>query len=196
MMRTILFTLILHVFVVGLAVAEAPHSEQGVDADVATVVFFRKSTVGSMIKASVYEVTGGETKFIGILKNKQRLVHKTTPGQHRFMVVSEAADFMEAELVAGKTYYGIVTPRMGAWKARFSLSPVRNGSEGEFVWDSKDVQKRFKKTKLKKTSDKDRAWYEKHKDSVAKKKAKYLEAWAEKSEADIAERTLKPEDGH
>lgn len=40
------------------------------------------------------------------------------------MVVSEAADFMDAELETGKTYYALVTPRLGVWKARFSLRPM------------------------------------------------------------------------
>ena len=34
-----------------------------------------------------------------------------------FSVVGEAADFLEADLAAGKTYYIQVAPRMGAWKA-------------------------------------------------------------------------------
>ena len=56
-----------------------------------------------MIKASIYEVTGEETKFIGILKNKSKIIYKSNPGKHTFMGVSEAADFMEANIVEGKT---------------------------------------------------------------------------------------------
>ncbi|PZN84509.1 MAG: hypothetical protein DM484_02725 [Candidatus Methylumidiphilus alinenensis] len=40
------------------------------------------------------------------------------------MVVGENADFMEAELFANRTYYVNVAPRMGCWKARFSLNPL------------------------------------------------------------------------
>ncbi len=40
------------------------------------------------------------------------------------MVVGENADFISAELGANKTYYALVTPRIGAWKARFSLKPI------------------------------------------------------------------------
>ncbi len=161
----------------------------------ATVVFMRSSMVGKFIKASVYEITDDETIFIGILKNKKRLEYKTTAGKHRFMVISEAADFMEANVAAGKTYHSIVTPRMGAWKARFSLWPIRKGAAGEHQWDSKDIQKRFKKTKLITKSEKDDIWYNKNKDSVEKKKQKYLPKWETNAEADIAARTLNPEDG-
>lgn len=171
-------------------------NEEIVQTDEVTVVFMRSSMVGKFIKATVYEITEDETIFIGILKNKKRIEYKTTPGEHRFMVVSEAADFMEANLEAGKKYYSIVTPRMGAWKARFSLWPVRNGVDGEYQWDSKDIQKRFKKTKLISKSEKDEAWFQKNKTSVEKKKQKYLAAWAERLEADIKKRTLNPEDGH
>ncbi len=170
-------------------------NEEIVKTDEVTVVFMRSSMVGKFIKASVYEVTDGGNVFIGILKNKKRLEYKTTAGKHRFMVVSEAADFMEADVEAGKTYYSIVTPRMGAWKARFSLWPIRNGADGEYQWDSKDIQKRFKKTKLISKSEKDEAWFQKNKTSVQSKKHKYLAKWKTNAEADIKARTLNPEDG-
>ena len=53
------------------------------------------------------------------------IAYPAAPGRHRFMVVSEAADFMDADLAPGKTYYTVVAPRIGMWKARFSLYPRR-----------------------------------------------------------------------
>jgi hypothetical protein len=159
------------------------------------VVFLRSSMVGKFIKSSIYEINGSETKFIGILGNKKKITHKTTPGKHTYMVVSEAADFMEAELSAGKTYYSIVTPRMGAWKARFSLWPIKNDGTAEYQIGSKDFEKWMKKAKDYVPGEKDFAWYEKHKDSVEEKKNKYWTVWLEKSAEDLAARTLSPADG-
>jgi len=93
----------------------------------AVVVFLRPSSLGFAIASSVYELKAGGDAFVGIVPAKRKLVYVTDPGSTRFMVVSEAADFMAAELEGGKTYYALVTPRMGAWKARFSLRPVTAG---------------------------------------------------------------------
>ncbi len=159
------------------------------------IVFLRYSMVGKFIKSSIYEVDGDEIKFIGILGNKKRITHKTTPGKHTFMVVSEAADFMHAELTAGQTYYSIVTPRMGAWKARFSLWPIRNDGTSKFFIGSSDFDKWMKKSKPHVPGDKDYAWYEKHQASVAKKHQKYWPVWLEKTADELAQRTLNPTDG-
>jgi len=163
--------------------------------DETTVVFMRYSAVGAAIKATVYEITDGKTIFIGIMKNKTKINYPTTPGKHTFMVVSEAADFMEADLAAGKTYYAMVTPRTGAWKARFSLIPIRKDGTTDFSTNSEKFEKWTANTTLVTTDDEARAWYEDHKDSVDEKHAKYWPKWQEKSAADITERTLLPSDG-
>ena len=164
-------------------------------ADDSTIVFMRSSMGGAMIKTSIYEVTGGETKFIGILKNKTKIKYKTAPGKRTFMVVSEAADFMEAEITAGKTYYSVITPRMGAWKARFSMVPVRNDGTTDFNTESKKFKKILNKSKLAALTEKSKKWYQKNKDSVESKKTKYWAKWQEKSAEEIASRTLNPDDG-
>ena len=67
--------------------------------DESQIVFMRSSFVGSAINASLYDVTDEETKFLGIISNGTKVAHTTTPGKHTFMVVSEAADFMEADFL-------------------------------------------------------------------------------------------------
>jgi hypothetical protein len=160
-----------------------------------TIVFLRSSFVGGGIKASLYEVTNGETKFIGIMKNKSQIRYDTTMGKHTFMVVSEAADFMEANIVDGKTYYSLVIPRTGAWKARFSLYPIRNDGTSKYNTDHKKFNKWLTKTKLVEMTDKSTAWYEKHKENIEGKRIKYWETWLEKSAEALAKRTLNPDDG-
>ncbi len=57
------------------------------------------------------------------------------------MVVSEAADFAKADVEAGKTYYVLVTPRMGWWKARFSLRPLmREQLDGKDFAEGSEAQ--------------------------------------------------------
>lgn len=161
----------------------------------ATVVFMRSSMVGAAIKTSIYEVTNQETIFIGIMKNKTKINYKTSPGKHTFMVVSEAADFMEADVVADKTYYSMITPRPGAWKARFSMIPVKNDGTTDFNTSSEKFEKWKMKTEVVSNDDKSEAWYQDHKDSVEEKRAKYWDKWIQKSAVDLAERTLKANDG-
>ena len=114
----------------------------------AQVVFLRSSFMGSAINASLYDVTGGELKFVGIIANGTKIAYDTKPGKHTFMVVSEAADFMEADIRPGKTYYSIVTPRMGAWKARFSLWPIKNDASSKYNLESPDFDSWLSGTKL------------------------------------------------
>jgi len=111
------------------------------------------------------------------------------------MVVSEAADFLEADLLPGKTYYAMVTPRMGAWKARFSLYPIRSGNDGEFSMQSGKFDKWVSSTDLSVNTEESTRWAKENSASIAKKRASYEAVWSTKSEAEIRERTLLPEDG-
>ena len=164
-------------------------------ADSAQVVFMRDAYTGKTIVSSLYDVTDGKTRFIGVMANGTKIAYPTTPGKHTFMVVSEAADFMEADLVAGKTYYALVTPRMGLWKARFSLWPISNDPEAAHSLKSKNFKGWVEDTDLVTNSPKSLAWYERVKASVEKKRASYWPVWQEKSAEAVAERTLKPTDG-
>jgi hypothetical protein len=161
----------------------------------ALVIFLRSSFVGSAISASVYDAPDGETKFIGVIQHKQRVAYQAEPGQHRFMVIAENADFMDATLEAGKTYYVLVSPRMGAWKARFSLLPIHNDTTSEENVNTADFKKWMTNTQLVEATDSNRAWYERTQASIEEKKADYLRKWNVMLPADKALLTLKPEDG-
>lgn len=166
-----------------------------VDARKAQVVFMRDSFLGAAINASLYDVSDRDPVFIGIISNGTKVLYTTESGDHRFMVVSEAADFMEATLAPGKTYYSLVTPRMGAWKARFSLWPVKSDSNAEFRLGSEEFLRWTKSTKIAKMSPKAQAWYDANRNSVLLKQRKYWPVWQQKSEIDIAQRTLDWNDG-
>lgn len=167
-------------------------SEQApaVKPDQALVVFMRSTFVGSAISASVFDVTGSDTKFVGIVNNGTKLGYYVPPGEHTFMVVSEAADFMKATVAAGKTYYALVTPRMGMWKARFSLKPVRGSELGgnDFAgWDSA--------TQYVVNSPESQAWAAGHGSDIAQKRAAYWPEWTGKSAEARSEATLNVDDG-
>jgi hypothetical protein len=153
-------------------------------ADQATIVFLRPSTFGFAIQSAVFDVTEKPPTFVGIVSAGKKIGMSTTPGQHRFMVVSEAADFMDAELNAGKTYYALVTPRMGMWRARFSLRPAPA--------DSPDLAGYLKDTNWVENTADSQAWAKSNLDSVLAKKAEYIGEWEAKPDKPI----LHAGDGH
>ena len=156
----------------------------------ARVIFMRLSSVGFAIGASVYDVTGEDSKIIGIINNGSKVAYDLPPGQHTFMVVSEAADFMEATVLPGKTYYALVTPRIGAWKARFSFKPLRQAdfATDEFArWDTG--------TSWVELGDKTRLWAERNAANIEEKRAKYWPEWSSKDLHQRESQTLNPDDG-
>jgi len=54
---------------------------------------------------------------------KSYVAYEADPGQHLFSVYCENADFLPANLVAGKTYFVHIRPVIGVWKYRFYFSP-------------------------------------------------------------------------
>jgi len=138
----------------------------------ATIVFLRPSGLGYAIASSVFELRGDDEVFVGHVPAKRKLVHHVDPGPKRFMVVSEAADFMQAELVAGRTYYALVTPRMGVWRARFSLRPI---TQAEL--DGEEFRQWLEECVWVQTTDEARDWARRNVGSVREKKIEYLRKW-------------------
>jgi hypothetical protein len=161
----------------------------------ALVVFMRSSFVGSMIASSVYDAPDGGDTFLGVVNNKDKLAVQMEPGEHRFMVIAENADFLDAKLEAGKTYYVLISPRPGAWKARFSLLPIHNKADAERNLQSEDFKKWMAATTFTEKTPAAEAWYADNKPSVDKKKADYLVKWHKMAPEDRAELMLHPEDG-
>jgi len=157
----------------------------------AKVIFMRATSYGGNVAASIFDVTSsGEPKFVGIVRPFNKLAYPVKPGQYTFMVVSEAADFMQATVIGGKTYYALITPRMGAWKARFSFKPVRADEldGAQFAgWERKSRTVTNTPTTL--------AWARENAPSVADKRDRWWPEWSSKSEAQRAAQTLNAEDG-
>ena len=137
----------------------------------ALVVFLRPTLTGYAIQAAVYD---GE-RFIGIVSRHTAVPYQAEPGAHRFMVVSEAADFLDAELAAGRTYFVDVAPRMGAWRARFSLLPLSAER------DARDVATWLAESTVVAPNADAQAWAERNHASVLKKKNAYEPKWLQKA---------------
>jgi len=154
------------------------------------VIFMRPSDFGGAIQSSVFHLKPDKDEFIGIVSANTKVRYIAEPGEHMFMVVGESADFMRAYLTEGKTYYALVSPRMGLWKARFSLKPIRREqlSTEEFAgWNEE--------TRFVESTPGARQWAQNNWDSIQSKKYQYMEDWEAKSAADKEERTLRKEDG-
>jgi hypothetical protein len=154
----------------------------------AMVVFMRPATLGFAIQSSVFEVKQDEPMLVGIVAAKKKVAYQVNPGKHLFMVVGESADFMSAELDADKTYYALVTPRMGMWKARFSLKPV---SAAEL--QSPDFNKWYGACEwVEKIAAAD-TWATENMPSIRSKQDAYYTKWMNKDST--ARPMLHPEDG-
>ena len=154
----------------------------------ALIVFMRPSGIGFAIQSSVFEVEENKPKLVGIVTAKSKVSYQVEPGEHLFMVVGESADFMSAELVADRTYYALVTPRLGVWKARFSLKPVHaeeldSPKFNEWVSGCKWVEK---------TLDSDN-WESSNMASIQSKHNEYYDKWMGKEPSERPK--LLPEDG-
>jgi hypothetical protein len=145
----------------------------------AMIVFMRPSTLGFAIQSSVFRVTEGTPEVVGIVAAKAKVAYQVDPGEHLFMVIGESADFMSAEVEAGETYYTLVTPRMGAWKARFSLKPVARPDQdrrqldewlGACAWVEKSA-----------ATDN---WAANNALDIQDKRTRYYETWMQKDDAE------------
>jgi hypothetical protein len=108
----------------------------------AVVVFIRANEDNSMTQSTVYEIASDGDHFVGVVSGSTKVAYMTQAGHRLFMVVGESADFMQAQLAEGKTYYVLVDPRAGMFKSRFSLLPVHKAQIGspEFQkWESVDL---------------------------------------------------------
>jgi hypothetical protein len=169
---------------------EAPEGAAAVapDASNAVIVFMRPSGMGFAVQSSVFEVQDGRATLVGIVAAKAKVALKVSPGKHLFMSVGESSDFMSVDVLPNRTYYAFVTPRMGLWKARFSLDPQRAADLG-----SDDFKKSLQECKwVIKTSASD-AWAAENMSSIQSRITSNYSEWTQKPEAERPH--LRPEDG-
>lgn len=149
------------------------------DAGKSLVIFMRPSTLGFAIQSSVFEVKGEDVILTGIVAAKKKVAYEVEPGEHLFMVVGESADFMSANLEENKVYYALVTPRMGMWKARFSLQPVHSNE-----LSSSQFEEWFNDCEWVKNSADSEEWARSNLNSIQQKRKAYYEKWIGKEPGD------------
>lgn len=195
LVRSVLMLLVVVLFLSGCAgsiknMREVPAGSAEVTPgkDKAVVVFMRPSGMGFAISSSVFEVKGDKMALAGIVAAKAKVAYQVNPGKYLFMVVGEGADYMSAELLPNKTYYAYVTPRVGVWKARFSLVPVHKQELN--TPDFTDALEGC--TWVEKIPDSDN-WMQENIESIKSKHAEYYPEWMALPEEERVR--LLPEDG-
>ncbi len=153
-----------------------------------TVIFMRPSSLGGAVQSSVFDVTTSDNILVGIVSHKTKIAYSVSPGEHLFMVVGESADFMKADLESDKTYYALVTPRIGVWKTRFSLKPVH-----KHALTSDDFKDWNTSCEFVENTEASYQWARDNMPSVQEKRTTYFEKWMSKPEAERP--VLNKEDG-
>jgi len=162
-------------------------------ADKAAIVFMRTSFVAGAINAEIIEIENGQLSLVGGLPTGNKIVHLTDPGEKVYMAYGTAADFMIANVEAGKTYYSIVRPNWGS--GAFIPTPVRNDGSSEYHTGLPDFAKWRDETKLLVKRDDADAWFEQNRAKYQERYQRYWEKFQTKSAEQIRERTIMPQDG-
>lgn len=151
----------------------------------ALIVFLRSSSKGYDVQSSVFDLSTDPPILVGIISAKAKIAYAAEPGEGTFMVVGETAEFMSANLVASKTYYVRVAPRMGWWKARFALEPVQKGEAADDLNDDLVSSSWVVNTPA------SFEWAHTNMSSIEEKKYRALKSWQVETEKP----TLQPYDG-
>jgi len=158
----------------------------------AQIVFMRKSFVAGAIRADLFQVVNGQLKFIGVVANATKIAYQTPPGHKVFMAYGTAADFMEADVVAGKTYYVILRPNWGT--GGFAPTPIRQKND-EWSMQNPEFSSWLNDTDLVVPNAKAPAYFNERKADFEKIYTKYWQRFQQKTPAEKQARTLHPQDG-
>jgi hypothetical protein len=135
----------------------------------AVVVFLRPALLDKAAPSPVVDVTVEPPALVGVVPAGRKVAYISDPGARRFMVIGEAADFLDAELLAGHIYYARIAPHLGVHQARFSLRPV--------AAEDLDLATELADCSWADETVAPRDWIHDNSAGVAKKKAEYLPAW-------------------
>jgi hypothetical protein len=160
----------------------------------AQIVFMRTSFVAGAVNAELFEIANGKIKFIGSIPMGSKIVHKTTPGKKVYMAYGMAADFMTADVRAGKTYYSIVRPNWGT--GGFAPTPIRTDGTSDYNTSSEDFKKWVSGTEIIEPIPADaKKWFAKEKNNIMATYKEYWKRFQTKNPNEKAQRHLSPRDG-
>jgi hypothetical protein len=164
--------------------------------DQAQLVFLRPTK--SLQEVSVYMLDAEQQpQFLGLVWPVTKLVARVPPGDHLFMVVAnQEAEFMQAHLEAGQTYFTLVRGRSGKtgdW--HFYLLPIHRTSTDNYNLQSIDFRKWEGACRLLEKSPDDDQWYAENHSNIGNLRNYYLGGWNQRSSESKTELTLNAEDG-
>ena len=133
----------------------------------ALVYFMRPSGMAFAVNFQIWD----RDHFIGLSQAKSYFAYECDPGKHLFLGFAENRVAVEADLVAGKSYYIGTNVRVGVWKARMDFTPVIRGSE---LWGK--VEEYKKSLNFVAAREEDRAKWEAAKKQEAEKIVDYFSA--------------------
>lgn len=93
-------------------------------------VAFRPIVISSSNFSPLYDVTGGKLDFLGNISFASKFAYAAAPGKRRYMLVSESADFIDVDALAGKTYYIRVDSKTGYRFFRANLNGMPASTPG------------------------------------------------------------------
>lgn len=163
----------------------------------AQVVFLRPTKTMQQVSVYLLGADQGEPQFLGVVPPVAKLAATVPPGDHLFMVVGDQeAEFMQAHLQAGDTYYALLRGRFDKnvdW--HFFLLPIRGGSGDAYNLHSAAFRKWERNCRLVEKSADDDQWYAENHTNVESLRAYYISGWNQRSDASRAQLTLNAEDG-
>ncbi len=154
----------------------------------ALLVIMRPSGLGSAVR---FTVTDGDGRFLGQALAGSYYAVEMDPGEHRLYAWSESVTAMHATLEAGRVYYVLVEPRMGAFVARVALTPFTSrhrdwGRRAEWLSRSRALRVDFAAGQ---------AHFDANREWLLGKIERGRQAWEDLSATRRAELTLGPADG-
>jgi hypothetical protein len=167
---------------------QAPPQPIPASRDKATIVFLRPSSYGGRVKTTILDTRG---RFLGEDWGSTYFAVQVEPGEHVFLAWAENTAALRARLAAGKTYYIEVAPKMGALSARMHLLALtpRSASWSKVPeWMSGSVQ-------VVPDEAAGQAYLQARATDVDERIRRAKEALSKYSSEELAERTLRPEDG-
>lgn len=154
----------------------------------AMVIFVRPSGFASGIKVMVLNQQG---QFIGESLAKTHFGVALPPGRHVFISWAENTAALVADLAPDRVYHIEVAPKMGAWAARCHLLAItpRSSSWGQVGGWVNETQRTEPDLPVV------QAYLAQRAADVQERVRRGLEALTKYDPAELAERTLRPEDG-
>ncbi|MBK9991711.1 MAG: hypothetical protein IPP19_13500 [Verrucomicrobia bacterium] len=162
----------------------------------ALVIFLRPSGYPALGPSPLFDVTD-ETRVLAVPDPHTKTGILLPAGIHRFMVIMENVDFIDADLLPGKTYYILISPRVGFSLPHFRLIAFkRHPSEPAYAVGGSQLKTWLDAcTPIGNAPGFDAFWGPKQMKKLNERKDEGLAKWA-KAEASVKQvHYLAPEDG-